>query len=190
MKKARQIVIPEDRPLTFEEFYDFDLHARNSSIWYATEYTRSEQQVIEKLLAKGYIRDDVEYVDKDGVEHRANIIDNVLETLRENYLVSDDSYALGLINRYRGSKRGDSYIRRQVIAKGIDADVVDRLLEETADEEKTFEAIEALAERYMNSSAYLRVEEGFKRSQKLTTHLVSRGFSFSDIQDWKDQREE
>lgn len=190
MKKARQIVIPEDRPLTAEEFYDFELHARNSSIWYATEYTRSEQQIIDKLLAKGYTREDVSYLDKAGVEQTANIIDTVLETLKENFLVNDESYAQGLINRYRDSKRGAGYIRQKLIAKGITSDDAERLLSETKDEEQMFENLDYLAGRYVNSSAYLREENPFKQKQKLTSHLLARGFGFSDIREWEDQREE
>lgn len=190
MKKARQIEIPEDRALTWDEYYDYNLHARNSSIWYATEYSRSEQQIIDKLLAKGYVRDDVAYVNQAGEETTGNIIDEVLETLRENHLVSDESYAKGLINRYSDSKRGAGYIRQKLIAKGITSDDVDRLLEETRDEEQIFESIEALATRYMESSAYKRVDNSFKQKQKLTSHLISRGYSFGDIRDWEDQREE
>lgn len=190
MKKARQIIIPEDRPLTWDEFYDYDLHARNSSIWYATEYTRSEQQIIDKLLAKGYIRDDVAYLSQGGDEKSHNIIDGVLETLRENHLVSDESYAKGLINRYSDSKRGASYIRQKLIAKGISSDDAERLLEETRDEDQIFENIEALASRFVETSSYKRIDNSFKQKQKLTSHLLSRGFSFGDIRDWEDQREE
>lgn len=190
MKKARQIIIPDDRPLTWDEFYDLDLHARNSSIWYATEYTRSEQQIIDKLLAKGYIRDEVSYLTEGGNEKSCNIIDGVLEILKENHLVSDESYAKGLINRYSDSKRGASYIRQKLISKGISSDQAERLLEETRDEEQIFENLEALASRYVLSSSYLRIDSSFKQKQKLTSHLLSRGFSFSDISEWENQREE
>lgn len=190
MKKARQIVIPEERPLTAEEFYDFFLHARNSSSWYATEYTRSEKQIIEKLLAKGYIRDDVTYLDKSGVEKKFNIIDEVIVNLKENFLINDEGYAKSLINRYTDSKRGDGYIRQKLIAKGIDSDEATRLIEENKDDDRNFENLEYLAGRYRNSSAYTRVENPFKQKQKLTSHLLSRGFSFGDIREWEDRQEE
>ena len=41
MKKARVVTIPEDRPLTPEEYEDLRTHAVNSSVWYATTYNLS-----------------------------------------------------------------------------------------------------------------------------------------------------
>lgn len=190
MKKARQIIIPEDRPLSYEEFEDFKNHVLNSSLWYASEYTRSEKQVVDKLLAKGYPRDAVEYVDRQGETHFFDIIAFVVQELKEGLALNDESYARGLINRYADSKRGPGYIRQKLRQKGVSSDVADALLEELKDEEQTTEAIEALAERYMNSSSYLRVEDPYKRRQKLVSHLISRGYSFDDISLWESTREE
>jgi len=190
MKKARQIEIPSDRPLTYEEFEDFKNHALNSSLWYASEYTRSEKQITEKLLNKGYIRDDVEYIDDYGESKFFNIIDHVIEHLKQGLVLDDEAYARSLINRYSAGRRGKSYIKTKLYEKGIDSSLAERLLEELRDEEQIIADIDSLAERYMNSSAYLRVEDKYKRRQKLTTHLVTRGYGFDDISLWQSTREE
>lgn len=190
MKKAREIEIPADRPLSLDEFTDFRTHAFKSSSWYATEYLRSEQQIIDKLLRKGYTREDVNYLDKNGVEHSFNIIDEVITKLREYHLVNDDSYARTLIERYSSSGRGRNYTRNKLVEKGIQPEVIDDLLDELIDEDETFESVNAAATRYMNTSSYRREENHFKQKQKLTAHLISRGFTFDDIRNWEDQREE
>ena len=190
MKKARQIEIPSDRPLTFEEFEDYKNHAVNSSLWYASEYTRSEKQITEKLLNKGYIRDDVEYVDEEGETQFFNIIDHVIAHLKEGLVLDDEAYARSLINRYSMGRRGKSYIKTKLYEKGIDSDLAERLMEELRDEEQVLEDIDALAERFMNGSSYRREENPYKRRQKLTSHLVSRGYGFDDIALWQSTREE
>lgn len=190
MKKARQIVIPEDRALTYEEFDDYRNHALNSSLWYATEYTRSEKQVTDKLLAKGYTLEDVEYKNRAGETKYFNIIDYVINELKEGLVLNDEAYARALINRYADSRRGASYIKQKLGEKGVDPELADELLSEMKDEEQVIEAIDSLAERYMNSSAYTRVEDKYKRRQKLITHLISRGYSFDDINLWESSREE
>jgi len=190
MKKARQIVIPNDRPLTSEEFNDFKEHALKSSMWYASEYVRSERQIMDKLVAKGYTEGEVDYVDKAGVSHSFDIMEYVLEQLREGLVVNDDAYARGLIRRYSGSRRGSRYIGQKLREKGVDSEVAAALLEELKDEDETIEAIDSLAERYIYTSAYTKVEGDFKKRQKLVSHLLSRGYSFDDISLWENSKEE
>ncbi len=190
MKKAREIVIPEDRPLTSEEFNDFKAHALKSSMWYASEYVRSERQIKDKLIAKGYVEGEVDYVDKAGESHSFDILEYVLQELRDGLVINDDAYARGLIRRYSGSRRGSRYISQKLREKGVDPEVASALLEELKDEDEVVEAIDSLVERYIYSSAYTRVEGDFKKRQKLVSHLISRGYSFDDISLWESSKEE
>lgn len=189
MKKAREINIPNDRPLTKDEFNDFKSHAFNSSLWYASEYVRSERQIIDKLLAKGYVEGEVAYTNSLGEVEYFDIIEAVLQELREGLVVNDETYARGLIRRYAGSRRGSRFISQKLREKGIDSDLSSRLLEEMIDEDDTLEAIASLAEKYMNTSAYTRVEDKYKRRQKLMSHLISRGYSFDDISSWESSQD-
>lgn len=190
MKKAREIIIPEDRPLTYEEFEDYKSHAMNSTLWYATQYTRSEKQLVDKLLKKGYQLEPVTYLDRKGELQAFDIIGDVMERLKEGYVLNDEAYARALISRYSDSKRGAGYIKQKLREKGIEAELAANLLEDLKDEDQVVDAIEALAQRYMNSSPYRRVEDPYKRRQKLTTHIISRGYSFDDISLWQNSKEE
>lgn len=190
MKKAREIVIPEERPLTLDEFEDFKSHALNSSLWYGSAYTRSEKQIVEKLQRKGYTTEPVQFINENGELESFDIISHVLERLRESLVVDDEAYARGLIARYSSAKRGESYTRRKLLEKGISQELADELMEELRDDEGTIEAIAALAELYRNSSSYLREQNSYRREQKLTGHLLARGYSFDDISLWRNAEEE
>lgn len=185
MKKARSITIPANRPLTYEEFVDFNEHAIKSSSWYASEYIRTKKQITDKLLAKGYIMEDVVYVGPSGEEISYNIIDGVLQHLSEYYLINDDEIAKSIVSRYSTAGRGRNFVRAKLIEKGIDPNVADSLLEDI-DKDDVLANVRYAAERYMGTSSYTQEENDFKRSQKLTKYLISRGFSFDDISAWRD----
>lgn len=190
MKKAREIEIPEDRPLTFEEFTDFKNHAYNSSSWYATEYVRTEKQIRDKLLKKGYINGEVDYLNEKGVEESFDIIEWVLEKLRDYLLIDDDALARRFVERELNNGKGAQWIHQKLSAKGISHDRVDELIEEMKSDDVTIEGVERVAERYMRNSTYLKQPDKYKKRQKLVSHIISRGFSFDDITLWETSKGE
>lgn len=190
MKKAREVVIPEDRPLTWEEFVDFRDHAYNSSSWYATEYVRTEKQIADKLLRKGYVLGDVPYIDSEGVEQEFDIVAWVIQRLKDYLLLDDDALARRFVIRELENGKGARWITAKLSTKGIDREKVQELIEELKTDDITAEAVDRVATRYMQTSMYRKQPDEFKKRQKLTTHIVSRGFSFDDIAQWENSKEE
>lgn len=190
MKKAREIVIPDDRPLTYKEFVDFRDHAYNSASWYATEYSRTEHQITEKLLKKGYVKGDVNYIDENGVEQSFDIIEWVLQKLRDYYMVDDEALARRFVQRELSSGKGAQWIRTKLTARGISHELVTELLDELKEDDVTADAVARTAEKFMNTSVYRKQPDDFKKRQRLVQHLLSRGFSFDDISLWENYPEE
>lgn len=185
MKKARVVTIPEDRPLTPEEYEDLRTHAVNSSVWYATTYNRSEQQLREKLYAKGYPKEPIPAVDILGEVREVDLVEEVLDHLRQDaYVIDDTRLARHAIERAFASGEGPSKVRMSLLRRGIDRETIDELLDELGESDAKDAALEKAAERVLASSAYRRIEEPWKRKQKLVTVLTSKGFGFGDINDW------
>lgn len=190
MKQARQIEIPENRNLTWEEYLDFSGHAANSSMWYASNYTRNSNQIREKLYAKGYPKGEVEVDLPEGGSDFKDMVEDTVERLVESLLIDDRQYATSVINSQLSRGLGISRIRSALIAKKVDPELAQELLETLDLEDQTNEAIDRAAKKVVKSSAFLKLEPGWPRQQKLTQQLASKGFSFSDISEWRDNNED
>jgi len=190
MKKAREIHIPDDRPLTWDEFVDFRDHAYNSSSWYATEFSRTSEEILDKLERKGYPRGEVFYIDDEGNEAFFDIGEWVLEKLRDYYLIDDEALARRVVERELQNGRGSQWIITKLTQRGIERDFILDLLDELKTEDATIEAVSLIAHRYMNTSTYLKQPSEFKKKQKLVAHILSKGFSFNDISNWENSLEE
>lgn len=190
MKKAREILIPDDRPLTWDEYQDYSTHAFNSSSWYATEYSRTEQQVRDKLYKKGYPREEVDVVDKQGDSHQFNMVEDTIEKLREGLILDDERIAKSTADRGLSSGKGASAIRMDLMRKGIDSKTIDNVIDELENnEDAVIASVDKVAQRFLRSSACRKIENEWERSQKLTRAILSKGFSYSDIQLWKELQE-
>lgn len=190
MKKARQIEIPETRNLTWEEYVDFNSHALNSSMWYASNYVRNSNQIREKLYAKGYPQDEVAVDKTSGETVYKNMVEDTVDHLVECLMIDDRQFAVSIINSQLDRGFGLSKVRMALMAKKVDRELADELLASLDLEDKTFDAIDKAAKRILKSSAYLKLPEGFARQQKLTQQLASKGFSFGDISEWRANNED
>lgn len=186
MKKARQIEIPETRNLTWEEYLDFNGHAVNSSMWYASNYTRNSNQIREKLYAKGYPRDEVAVDLLDGKIDYKNMVEDTVDHLVECLLIDDRQYALSVINSQLSKGFGLAKVRMALSIKKVDRELAQDLLESLDLEKQNHDAIDKAAQRVLKSSAFLKLPEGWPRQQKLTQQLASKGFSFGDISEWRE----
>lgn len=182
-KVARTVVIPEDRPLSIEEFVDLRDHAYNSAFWNVTHYSRTEKQVVDKLLSKGYTRGEVFYLNKDGERKALDIISWVLKELKERELLGDEDYTERFVSSKMSQGWGMSRIRMEALRKGIERDTLDKILEEIDFSEEENDALGRELERALRSSAVQREENHYKRSQRVMQTLMRKGFSYGDIRE-------
>lgn len=189
MKKARQIEIPEDRSLTWDEYTDFNSHAVKSSSWYASNYTRNSQQIRDKLYNKGYPKGEVPVLLQDGTTVYKDMVEDTVVQMIDWLLIDDRQYATSVINAQISRGVGISKVKSMLSQKGVDRELAEELLEELDLDDKVSDAVDKAAERVLRSSAYLKLGEGWPRQQRLTQQLLSKGFSFDDISRWKEKQE-
>ena len=183
MKQARQVIIPTDRPLTWDEVSDLRAHAKASSLWYATSYSRNSSQITEKLLKKGFLLETVTAFDKEGKKFTVDLIGEVLEYLKDLSVVDDKHYAESFVASKMRAGLGINRIRRELMLKGISSALIDEVMVEIEGSELN-DAFEITLRRLMNASSFTRLSsEPAKQRQKLIQGLLAKGFSYSDISD-------
>lgn len=185
MKKARTVDIPVDRPLTFDEYTDLCKHAINSGIWNATKYNKNSWQIREKLLMKGYLDGSVYYIDTDGTEKQADIISDTLKHLIERDFLNDKDLAENFV--YNSAMSGVSLliIRQKMSMKLFPSYMIDEVVNNFTEKygDTDSDGLAKAAEKLSRSSSFRKLDE-IKKKQKFMRVLVSKGFSYSDIQCW------
>lgn len=193
-KKARVVEIPEDRRLDEKTYNELFSHAKNSGIYYCTASPKSEQQIREKLIAKGYVEEEVTVFSKkeDGSvanEYKANIIEDTIRHLEMLVLLDDSFLARGVVESMLRKGKGAQEIKRKLREKKIDSDIMDESIESLEeDEDAIFEAIEKAVFTYKRKSVYRREQDPYKQQQKLFSFLMGRGFNTSQIKVYLDER--
>lgn len=190
MKKAREIVIPDDGVITLEEYNDYSQHAFASSSWYATNYARNSNQIRDKLYRKGYPSDEVTVKLESGEVMYKNMVEDTVERLIESLLIDDRHYAESVARSQVRQGNGMSKVRSMLMQKKVDSDLISEVIEELDLDDEIVEAVARQAERVIRSSQYQKIPEGWARQQKLTQKLLAKGFSFDDISRWKENQEQ
>ena len=130
--------------------------ATEKAVSYISRSMKTEKEVKDYLLKKGYIDTVVFYV---------------LDKLKSYGYVDDFAYAKAYINSVK-NKKGFKLISFELYKKGIDKDTVLSAWEET---EKSEDACLNVAEKYMKNK-----EIDDKNIKKLYSHLLSKGFSYDE----------
>lgn len=122
---------------------------------------RSCQEITERLLRKKYERE---------------IIQEVVEELKRLHYLDDRAFAIEWVESRLKEKRGKILIRRELLKKGIEKEVIDDSISESFEkiasneDELAWQAIERKIPRYQKlekSKAYRRIKD----------FLIRRGFS-------------
>lgn len=180
MKKARQVEIPEDGNLTLKDAYELQEHAVNSAIWYAGRSSKSTQQIRDKLYLKGFPRETVHAVAKDGSVHAFDFVEAAVDRLVELSFLDDEALARGLTSEKLRLGKGLQKIRNDLRVRGIPSSIIEEVLDDVEDSDQN-EALEKAVRQVMNTSAFSRIADPRKRQEKLGRSLASKGFAFSDI---------
>jgi len=106
----------------------------------------------------------------------AGLIDETLERLRQGGLIDDEAFTrMWIENRSEFRPRSSSMLRMELVRKGVEAEVIQSVLDEGVDDESlAFEAARKYAHR-------LEDLDWQKFRSRLGGFLARRGFSYSTI---------
>ena len=133
--------------------------ALNKTVGYIKSSIKTKKQIRDYLYKKEYSPITIKYV---------------IEKLEEYGYVSDRTYAMSYINTYR-NKYGTMRLKGNLIAKGVDKDLVDECILEAMEEDST-SSIDMVASKYLKNK-----EIDDKTIQKLIRFLSYRGYDFDKI---------
>ena len=124
---------------------------------------RSEEEICKKLLKK----------------FNENVVKNIITRLKKENLINDEKFAMAFIHTREALKpKGRKVLFLELRQKGIDKDLINKILEKEYNQEKEFELAKKAAkgriERYKNLPEK-------KAEQKIISFLLRRGFSWSVI---------
>lgn len=131
--------------------------AQNKAISYISKYQKTEKELKDYLIKKGFDEE---------------IVLEVIKKLKEYSFVDDDIYAKNFI-KSKSKKSGKRKLFFELKKRGIDENLINENIEEYADDS---ESILPLCEKYLKNKP-----RDYKTKQKTYRFLSSRGFVSEDI---------
>jgi len=136
--------------------------AKDQALRYLTLRSHSKKEVILKLMKKGY---------------RENIINSALQHLENVGLIDDNKFAIQYIeNEHILRPCGKNLMRKKLYQKGFRAENVEPLLKEFYRKYDERSIALETAKKFNRTHKYL--SDNNKKKEKLTRHLLSRGFNW------------
>lgn len=176
-KGPRMVEVQEGQVLDRETFNDLFSHAKNSGVWYSGNYSKTSQQIREKLYAKGYPKGPI-VKDFDGVRESFNLVEEAISFLEDILLLDDRGYAERMAARKLQQKHGRTKARFAMLEKGLAPEVVEEALEavysDSLDELLSYIAREWKAD-------FRKYGDAFKVKQRIFRKAVGRGWGFEEI---------
>lgn len=152
-----------------DKFYNFALR-------YLSYRPRSEKEVRDKLkvtLLGGQASE------KLKVENSGQIIDLVIKKLIEKKFINDEEFAKGWIgSRQRFKPRSSRLIKMELKQKGIDPELIDKMINDEGLMINDLESAKKLVEKRIERFRKLPKQEVY---QKLGRFLASKGFNWDTI---------
>ncbi|GAA0775784.1 recombination regulator RecX [Clostridium subterminale] len=160
LAKGKEINVEELKKVIVEDNY---LTAKTKTLKYIERALKSEFQVREFLQKK---------------EYEDNVIDRVIEFLKEYKFIDDEYYAKAFVTQNIRIE-GKGNIKYKLIKKGISEDIINSILSKISSEDEEAVALK-LAEKKLK---VLCKNEGNinKIKSKLNTFLISKGYNFDTI---------
>jgi len=146
--------------------YDEYNYGKNVAYKFLSYKPRSIKEVKNKLTYKK--------ISKESVE-------KIIEHLKKYQFLNDESYAKMYLEQKTNSKgMGKSMVTFKMIDKGIDKEMITKVIDENYPEEKQIEAGKKLIEKYLKKKQ--KIEDKNELKKKCYQYLFSRGFSYSVIE--------
>lgn len=143
----------------YQERYD---KAYDAICKYLATMQRSEKECAEKLYAKGYHKNEVDFAIEKAKSHR---------------YIDDEEYVRSFIS-FNKSRCGAKKIAYKLTTeKGIDKRLVDNLIEDLMGDDFEIEKAKSIAEKYVKQKKIVD-KSGYK---KVSAYLYQKGFDFRII---------
>lgn len=191
-KKARTVEIAPDQVLTYEQYEDYFRHARNSSMWYLGRFPSHSVKIRQRLVEKGYPKDDVAHLNSDGEVEHSNLIDLTMAELELLHMLNDELYIESKLKGTISKGKGTSLAVRELKYAGIPEEEIEAVLETIEDEldSELEEAVAKAAAKLMRSTPFRKAAMGWQRSMVLSGGLRAKGFDRDTVDNWMDDNAE
>lgn len=143
----------------------------NKAFVYLARRNHAEKELKSKLLKKF---------------PRGALIEKTIERLKELGYINDEKFAREWIGYRLNSKpRGRIIIKRELLAKGVNVELVEKILDLVYNRDKERKELTRLLDLRKH-----RYPKGKKQRNKLISYLLRRGFLWEDIKDLMESEEE
>lgn len=136
------------------------IKCKNSALRIVERSYKSEKELKDKLLLKGY--------DKDSIE-------KTMEFLKEYNFLSDNNYTKMYV-KDKSKFQGKNKIKFDLYRKGIDEEIIQEELSSIDEEDEREVAYNLVLKKY--NVIAKRESDKYKLSQKLYRYIVSKGYSY------------
>ena len=136
------------------------IKCKNSALRIVERSYKSERELKDKLLLKGY--------DKESIE-------KTMEFLKEYNFLSDNNYTKMYV-KDKSKFQGKNKIKFDLYRKGIDEEIIQEELSSIDEEDEREVAYNLVLKKYNVISK--RESDKYKLSQKLYRYIVSKGYSY------------
>ncbi|MCI6276352.1 MAG: recombination regulator RecX [Clostridium sp.] len=137
------------------------LKAKSTALKILERTLKTESEIREKLIAKGYDE---------------NITEETIEFLKSYNFINDESYVKLFVKEKLKSK-GKNKIKFDLQQKGIDSELISKAFLEISDDVEKLKAKELCIKKY--NILKKSTDDERKIKEKLFRYLVSRGYDFS-----------
>ena len=108
-----------------------------------------------------------------------NSIENIIERLKKIGLLNDDKFIDSFISSLIRKGNGENLIRQKLFDKGFENNLISLKLKDI----RCDEYYEALNKMYNKALKNYKEDEGYQKVQKVKKYLLSRGYTYQDIND-------
>lgn len=158
--------------IVFEENKEY---LKERALRYVSSRPRSEKEVTDKLNEILYKR--LSNFQGHSETLAKNLVDSTLEFLRKYDYLNDKAFVKWLVEQRVNQGKGPMFVKQDLFQKGISSKLAEQAL-------SVVDFTQALKKEYSKAlKKYAKEEDGHKRKNKLTRYLVSKGFSYDQIEE-------
>lgn len=162
LKKDMEVEIDSLKKIIAEEEF---LKCKNSALRIVEKAYKTEKEMVDKLLQKGY----------EGI-----IIEKTIAFLKEYNFLNDEKYTL-MYAKDRSKIQGKNKIKYSLMKKGIDKETIENTLDSIDNNVEEETAYNLAIKKYRILSK--KENDKYKLNQKLIRFLLGKGYDYGLIKD-------